>query len=149
MFTKRILILFFICFFARAMHAEVTQTPPDQKEAPAKELPQLEKTPPFASPDLQDVTETYENTFIKTIVVLVGLLALVILTVWMFKKISHGRLRTFSSSKTIKILEKRPLSPKSMLYLIEVNEKQVLMAESQLEVKQIMTFDGIAEQKDL
>ena len=35
----------------------------------------------------------------------------------------------------MKVLEKRPLSPKTMLYLIEMNGEEVVIAESQLEVR--------------
>jgi len=68
----------------------------------------------------------------------------------MFKKISHGRLRNFNYLKSIKIIEKRPLSPKSMLYLIEVGGKQVLIAESQLEVRTVASLDLLESgEKDL
>jgi flagellar biogenesis protein FliO len=91
--------------------------------------------------DVHAATESYETAFIKTIVVLVGLLILIVLTVWMFKKISHGRFKSFNYLKSVKILEKRPLSPKSMLYLIEVSGKQILIAESQLEVRALTSVE--------
>lgn len=116
----------------------------DDKAAPTKET---EGHPEDS--DIQKATESVETAFIKTIVVLVGLLVLVVLTVWMFKKISHGRLRSFNYMKSIKILEKRPLSPKSMLYLVEVGGKQVLLAESQLHVKNVATLDWLGTDKDL
>ena len=115
-----------------------------------EDQPPLESEEPRpASDDVQAATESYETAFIKTIVVLVGLLVLVFLTVWMFKKISHGRLRNFNYLKSIKIIEKRPLSPKSMLYLIEVGGKQVLIAESQLEVRTVTSLDWLGNEKDL
>jgi flagellar biogenesis protein FliO len=112
--------------------------PPSEKEAssPEKETP------------IEQATASYEIAFVKTIVVLVALLILVILTVWMFKRLSHGRLRSFNSMKSIKILEKRPLSPKSMLYLLEVEGKRVLIAESQFHVRHLTSLDWI-EDKDL
>jgi len=68
----------------------------------------------------------------------------------MFKKISKGRFRSFNYLKSVKILEKRPLSPKSMLYLIEVGGKQVLIAESQFEVRTVATLDWVdGDNKDL
>jgi len=117
----------------------------DQKVVPDKDT----EDHPEDESGLQKATESVETAFIKTIVVLVGLLVLVILTVWMFKKISHGRLRSFNYMKSIKILEKRPLSPKSMLYLVEVGGKQVLLAESQLQVKTVTTLDWLGTEKDL
>jgi len=128
--------------------------PPEKEEKPANSDEQKASDEPVdmddhEEHDMKKATESYETAFIKTIVVLVGLLVLVILTVWMFKKISHGRLRSFNYMKSIKILEKRPLSPKSMLYLIEVGGKQVLIAESQLHVKNVASLDWLGSDKDL
>lgn len=125
--------------------AEQKAPPPDEVQ---KTLEHGEKKLEHKA-DVHKTTESYETAFIKTIVVLVGLLVLVILTVWMFKRISNGRLRTFNYLKSVKILEKRPLSPKSMLYLIEVSGKQVLIAESQLEVRTVATLDWLGSDKDL
>lgn len=132
------------------------ETPPPAKEdkTPISKEDEIESKKPSeeahqATHEVQQATESYETAFIKTIVVLVGLLVLVILTVWMFRKISHGRLRGMNVLKSVKILEKRPLSPKSMLYLIEVGGKQVLIAESQLEVRSVATLDWLGSDKDL
>lgn len=120
-------------------------SPPSEKEGVLPPEKMEEETPAT----VHYTTESYETTFIKTIVVLVGLLVLVTLTIWMFRKISHGRFRGVNMMKSIKVLEKRPLSPKSMLYLIEVNGKQVLLSESQLEVRNIATLDYLDSDKDL
>lgn len=128
--------------------------PSVQKTEPVEKTPEIGPMlpPPQVeteeSQNIHAVTETYETAFIKTGVALVGLLVLIIITVLMFKKISHGRLRSFNYMKSIKILEKRPLSPKSMLYLIEVGGKQILIAESQLEVRTLTNLDWITD-KDL
>lgn len=127
--------------------SDLKNSPPsiedDKKNAPSE--PTDDQNPS----EMKKATESYETAFIKTIVVLVALLVLLILTIWMFKKISHGRLRSFNYMKSVKILEKRPLSPKSMLYLLEVGGKQVLIAESQLHVKQITSLDWLSNDKDL
>lgn len=121
--------------------AEKQTVPPEKKEV---EPLQEENTG-----DVHRATESYETAFVKTIVVLVGLLVLVILTIWMFRKISHGRFRGMNMLKSIKVLEKRPLSPKSMLYLVEVSGKQILLAESQLDVRNVATLDYLGADKDL
>ena len=99
--------------------------------------------------DINKTTQSYESAFIKTIFVLGLLLSLFILTLWIFKKISRGRLKSFNSIKSIKILEKRPLSAKSVLYLIEVSGKQVLIAESQLDVTKVESIDFLENDRDL
>lgn len=128
-----------------------------EKEEKEKEKPHLNKEgeegkgtdlESSSNDQLTAATESYEGAFFKTILVLVGLLVLVVLTIWMFKKISSGRFRSFNYMKTIKVIEKRPLSPKSMLYLIEVAGKQILISESQLDVRTLSTLDYLGE-KDL
>lgn len=122
------------------------QTAPAEKK---EETPPPEPAAQDTPVDVHKATESYETAFIKTIVVLVGLLVLVVLTIWMFRKISHGRFRGMNVLKSVKILEKRPLSPKSMLYLVEVGGKQVLLAESQLEVRNVATLDYLGTDNDL
>ncbi len=152
----RILKLFFLLTFLPLLASEDKEKyPPPTEKAQVEHTDEIQKTVEHGEKklereaDVHKTTESYETAFIKTIVVLVGLLVLVILTVWMFKRISNGRLQTFNYLKSVKILEKRPLSPKSMLYLIEVSGKQVLIAESQLEVRTVATLDWLGSDKDL
>ena len=62
----------------------------------------------------------YKPAFLKMFFILFALLALVFLTFWIFKKFTHIRLHQGNLTKSIKILEKRAISPKSFLYLIEI-----------------------------
>lgn len=84
---------------------------------------------------------SYEGAFTKMMLSVVALLVLVGLTLWVLKRLNHGRWRGLGSSKSIQILERKPLSPKSMLYLIEVEGKQFLLAESQLEVRSLCSLN--------
>ena len=78
---------------------------------------------------------SYEHALGKMLLTLVGLIPLIFLTVWMMRRLSSGRLVRGNTTQSIKILEKRPLSQKSMLYLVEVDGKRILISESQLEVR--------------
>lgn len=93
---------------------------------------------------LEEITSapvTYKAAFIKMMLTLLGLILLIILSVWMLRRISHGRLKQMNYGRNIKILERRPLSAKSVLYLVEISGKKVVIAESQLEVRTIVTAD--------
>ena len=72
-----------------------------------------------------------------------SLLLLVFLAVWVLRKLSSSRTRHMNLLKTVKVLEKRPISPKSILYLVEVAGRKVLISESQLEVRTISHLDWI------
>ncbi|MBN1914903.1 MAG: flagellar biosynthetic protein FliO [Parachlamydiales bacterium] len=95
-----------------------------------------EKSPLFENP----AESTFRSTFIKMTISLTALIVLLFLTFWLFKRLSRLRLHQANQLKNIKIIEKRMLSPKTCLYLIETEGEKVLMAESQLEVRPIHSF---------
>lgn len=82
-----------------------------------------------------------QTAFIKMILTLVALVFLLFLTYWVLRKTIHNRWQKGVGSQQIRIVEKRVLSPKTMLYLVEVDGKKVLLAESHLEVKRLESFE--------
>ena len=97
-------------------------------DAPAAPVPGQPNPQEMVSPP------NYEHALGKMILTLLGLILLIVLTVWIMRRLSAGRFGQ-GSGHAIKILEKRPLSAKSMLYLLEIEGQKVLISESQLEVR--------------
>lgn len=79
-------------------------------------------------------------TFLKMMLTFAVLILLLFGTYWVIKRLIRTRLQSGGSTAAIHILEKKMLSPKTMLYLIEVDNKKILMAESQLEIKRLESF---------
>ncbi len=75
--------------------------------------------------------------FAKMLLSLLILIALLYLSYWVLRRLIQNRLQRGNENQVIQILEKRVLSPKTMLYLIEVEGKKVLVAESHLEIKSL------------
>jgi flagellar biogenesis protein FliO len=73
--------------------------------------------------------------FAKMFLTLIVLVILLFLSYWFLRRLIQQRLQKGDSSSAIQILEKRMISPKTTLYLVEVNQKKILLAESQLEIK--------------
>lgn len=92
------------------------------------------------SPEVPDLG-SYEPAFGKMLLTLGGLLVLVFLTLWILKKVSHGKFGSFGSYKYIKVLERKSLSPKTLIYVLEVEGKKILVSESQLEVRVLSEID--------
>ena len=119
------------------------QPPASTQQAPTvpapSPLPPMEQAPP----ELHDATMTYESAFMKMIFVLIGILVFIFIVFFIFKKFSSTRMKQSNHLRTIKILEKRAISPKSMLYLIEIGGQKILIAESQLEIRPISNLDWI------
>jgi flagellar biosynthetic protein FliO len=85
-------------------------------------------------------TYNYWGDFVNMLVTLAFVLILIVVTVWLLKKIMRSRIKTLNRSNGIKIIERRPLSPKASLYLIDVLGKGILISESQGGVQLITTF---------
>ncbi len=96
---------------------------------------------------MTDSLPSYEGAFVKMFLTLLVLVVGIIGTVWFLKRLSRGRFGG-SSSTSIVVLEKKQLSPKTMLYVVEVEGKQALIAESQLEVKNIMVLEPVLEETE-
>jgi flagellar biogenesis protein FliO len=96
----------------------------------AEPLAEMASTP---SPDIGAAFVHMILTFVVIIVLLFG-------TYWFVRRLIQNRLQKGVGNQSIQILEKRMLSPKTMLYLIEVEKKKILVAESHLEIKRLESF---------
>jgi flagellar biogenesis protein FliO len=77
----------------------------------------------------------YKGAFLKMILSVIAVVVLGSITIWSFKRMAKSRVYTANQNKEIKILEKRMLSPKSILYLIEYSGKKMIVSESHLDMK--------------
>lgn len=75
--------------------------------------------------------------FFKMCVSLLILIILLVLSYWFLKRMIQNRMQKSGENASIHILEKRMLSPKTILYLVEVDKKKIVIAESQLEIKKL------------
>ena len=130
---------------ATSTHSEPLQTSilstAQTSEQPSTPTEPDDKKVPLHIPMSDEVhMPSYQGTFTKMLLTLAGLILVVFLTVWLLKKLMQGKIGSFGK-KHISIIERRPISPKTVLYLIELEGKQILMAESQLEIKTLTTVD--------
>lgn len=103
----------------------------------------MAEAPAPGQPDQIPAPPTYEHALGKMLLTLFGLIVLIFLTLWVIRRLSAGRFsQQMKDSRAIKILEKRALSAKSVLYLVEVGDKRLLLSESQLEVRSHKFIDG-------
>lgn len=127
----------------------ISEEPPasHSKEAPAPvHLMDAQPQAPEVVPEV--VMGGYESAFLKMFLTLIALIVAIFFTIWALKRLSQGRLHSLNGNRTIKIIERRALSPKTVLYLVEVAGKQAMIAESQLEVKRILTFENFNQPLD-
>jgi flagellar biogenesis protein FliO len=93
-------------------------------------------------------SDGYKTQFIKTLAAILVVLILVALAVLLFRRLSGTRPLQMNSRKHIKVIERRPLSPNTYLYYIEVGNKQFVIAESKLDVKTVANLDWTETEQD-
>jgi flagellar biogenesis protein FliO len=90
----------------------------------------------------------YGAPFVKMFLTMISLVALFAISIWFLKRIIRSRLEKGSGEQMIRVLEKKMLSPKTMLYVIEHEGKKVLLAESKLEIKSLSRSNIIPFSED-
>lgn len=141
--------LLLITFVLSSTFSYADTPPPVEQHAPAMkpETPiETEHPTPPPLPSSVEMTDSYQQSFIRMLLSLGALLILVFGTFWVLKRLGKGKFK-LGSHRAINILEKRPLSPKSVLYILEVDGKRVLISESQLEVRALAELDPVLNEE--
>jgi flagellar biogenesis protein FliO len=69
--------------------------------------------------------------FFKTLLLLVGLCGLVVAGGYFFKRLTGGRLSSLSTNGEICLIERKYLSPKTSVWLIEARNQSLVVVDSQ------------------
>lgn len=75
--------------------------------------------------------------FGKMLLSLALLIALLVATLWLLKRLIHNKMQRGSAADSIHLIEKKMISPKTVVYLVEVEGEKILLAESQLEIRRL------------
>ncbi len=98
---------------------------------------------PFTSEASQAATTDMGMALFKMFITLIALVVLLYASYWFLRRLIQNRMERGVGEKSIQILEKRMISPKTMLYLVAVDNKKILLAESHLEIKGLETFSAM------
>lgn len=94
----------------------------------------------IAVPTLDDTTYNYWTEFINMMLTLGFILVLIFASVYILKKIMRSKTKYLNQSTGIKIVERRVLSQKASLYLVNILGKGVVISESQAGIQLITEF---------
>lgn len=123
---RYVTILFFLLSTISAFGAE--------KDGPEPVLPQelqdaLRQQQTAAEPP-QEFDQFY-GEFIKMIVMLSVIIAFLLILLWFIKRMLSTRMEQLNVSSMIKVLERRNLTAKTAIYIIETGGRNFIIAESQ------------------
>lgn len=114
-----------------------------------KKVEQKQETSPTPLPsENKEVTASFESNIGKMLFSLLGFFVLFILSIWFLKKLKSGGFKSNSYQKSIQILERKQISPKSTLYVIEAMGKKILISESQNEIRALTEVENEREKED-
>lgn len=94
----------------------------------------------FAEQAAEGQTYNYWGEFVNMLLTLLFILGLIFLSVWALKKIMRSRIQHLNRSTAIKILERRPLTQKSSLYLVDILGKGIVISESPSGIQLVAEF---------
>lgn len=86
--------------------------------------------------------DNFQGKFMNMILILVLLIGFMILASWSLKRMMKSRLTQINQNSLIKVLETRQLSPKSTLYLVDIEGKTFLIGESPSSLSHLATLDA-------
>ncbi len=88
----------------------------------------------------EGTTYNYWAEFVNMLITLFVIVALIIVSVWVLKRVMRSRFKQLNDSTAIKVLERRALNPKASIYLVDILGKGVVIAESQSGISLIKEF---------
>ncbi len=146
---KRIsLILFIALTSAFSLKADASAPPtPKQQQVTQPTAPQqsvdIDDEPelPFPAATTSLPANNYKKQFTGTLIAIVIIVFLVFFIIWLLRRFSSDRPLHMNHRKHIKVIERRPLSPNTFIYLIQVGDKQFVIAESKFHVHNVATLD--------
>ena len=89
---------------------------------------------------VENETDTFQAKFFNMLFILALLIGFMILASWALKQLMKSKITNLNTASNIKILETRYLSPRATLYLVEIQDKAFLIAESPTAVTYLATL---------
>ncbi|MBA3237732.1 MAG: flagellar biosynthetic protein FliO [Parachlamydiaceae bacterium] len=132
--VKAFLGVFFLLFLLLSciLNAEepTTTEAPMKETTPTPAQPDPFPFPPDAEKVVDEETDHFFSQFIKMLGTLGLLLAVMIFSSWVLKGMLNKQKQKIISSDSIRVLERCQLSLHGFIYLIEVDNKTLLVGES-------------------
>lgn len=131
------LLTFFLCLFINTTFVSL-----NAQQETTHDIPIIhDGDNPESALKSYEESDNFQGKFFNMLFVLALLVAFMIIASMMLKRMTRQRVLNMNTQSLIKILETRPISPRATLYLINIEGKDLLIAESQAGLNHIATFD--------
>lgn len=122
-----LLILLHTLSILSPLAAETTSTPTETKPAQTKESPSN-----YWDEDVDDtkVKSSFSDEFLHMMMSLGFIIVIMLLAGWALKRLMGQRVQQANNNSDIKVIERRPLSAKSAVYLLDIHGRTIIVGES-------------------
>lgn len=93
--------------------------------------------------DILHEKDSFQAKFLNMLIILALLIGFMILASMMLKRMMKTRVSHLNHASLIKVVETRHLSPKATLYLVEVQDQMLLVAESPTSLNHLASFPTV------
>jgi flagellar biosynthetic protein FliO len=87
----------------------------------------------------------FMEQFIHMLMSLGFILALIFVVAWILKRLVNQRLQQQNTTSNINVIERRALSPKAAVYLLEINDMMLVVGESPTGLHAIAQFPATGD----
>lgn len=87
------------------------------------------------------------NEVVNMMATLGLIISLILVAAWFLKRMLNTRQEQANTTSIIKVIERRGLSPKTAVYLLEIEGKSIVIAESQNGVTVLSNYDSPADEE--
>lgn len=133
----------FLAIFSTALFGE--QTDEAVKVDPAKD--ETNVLFPASQLPVDEPADKFTGELLNMLMTLGFLVAGILALSWILKRMLNAKVQQQNVSSNIKVLERRSLSPKAGIYLIEVLGKTLVIGESPAGFQHLATIDDAEEEK--
>jgi flagellar biogenesis protein FliO len=78
----------------------------------------------------EEADYSFGDQILKMLFALATIVSLILLTAWLMRRLSKNRTRYGNHSHHIKVIERRPIGPKTTLYLLDIMGQGVVIADA-------------------
>lgn len=79
---------------------------------------------------IDDQPYNYWSELVNMLLTLGIVIGIILFSVWMLKRMSRAKWKQFGNLQHIRVIERRALSPKTSLYLVEILGKGIVVGDS-------------------